>query len=197
MKRLTNWTWPWNKVKFDRIKHQINFAFSCAGTDYYEFADPFNMPPQRGYNLLLEWSLMKAKVTDEYLQKHAEFSDSLLAKDHKNVFEAKTDFKKVNDQLKERLSYLAFDVENLYRVAAVHFFDKDENPEIFDRDHALQKIKHWKQHAKVSDFFFQQPMLKLFPFLEGQEENIQNFEEVVSRLNSFHLANLSVPTSGK
>jgi len=197
MKQLIRiWSWilsmlPKKKVKFAGVEHEIRYAFTCAGVDYYEFADPFNIPPHRGYHLLREWSLMKAKITEEYLAKQVEVVDAILQKDHKNVFEAKTEVKRINDQLKERLKYLAFDLENLYRVASVHYFTKDEHPEVYDLDLAVKKITSWKKNTTVEDFFLQQPLVRLFPFLEGQAENLKNYEEVVSKLNSLHLGNLS------
>ncbi len=197
-----SWNWilsklPKKKKPFAGIKQEIRYAFTCGGVDYYEFADPFNIPPHRGYALFLEWSLMKAKITEEYLNKHAEANDAILKKDHKNVFEAKTDFKKVNDQLKERMRFLAFDLENLYRVAAVHFFDKNESPEIYDKDHAMEKIASWRRHATIEDFFLQLPIVRLFPFLQVQEENLKNYDQVVNQLNNLHLENLSQIISNK
>lgn len=177
--------------------YEVKYAFTCEGVDYYEFADPMNIPPHRGYHLLKEWGLMKAKITKEYIEKHIEASEAVLSRDHKNVFEAKTEFKRINDQLKERIVYMAFDLESLYRVAAVHFFSKEEHADIYDLEVAMKKISSWKKNANVEDFFLQQPLKKLFTYLEGQDENLKNYVEVERNLNSLHMDNLSAIISGK
>lgn len=185
--------WFISKLKKDKpknTKHETRYAFTCGGVDYYELADPFKIPPQRGYHLLREWSLMKAKITEEYLQKQTDAVDIILKKDHKNVFDAKTEIRAINEQLKERLKFIAFDFDNLYRVAAVHFFDSNENIDIFDLDYAVKKIESWKKNGTVDNFFLQTPLIRLFPFLENLNENLKNYEEVVNKLNNLHLEKL-------
>jgi len=182
------------KPKFEGINNPIQFAFSCGGIDYYEFVDAFNLPAHRGMQLMVELDLMRSKVNEDYLKKHTQAVDAVLLNPSKiDVFK----IKQINDQLKERLNFIAFDIDSLYKVAAVHFFDKTEHPEIYDKKYAVKKIELWRKNADIEDFFLQQPLVRLFPFLENQQENLKNYQEVVNKLNHLHLENLSVGTLKK
>lgn len=89
----------------------------------------------------------------------------------------------MNTRLNERL-YLAFDMDLIYKLASVVFFDGTENPNIYEQKYGMQKIEKWKKFESVQDFFLRQPIKRLVPFLDGHEQHIQTYQEMVEQIKS-------------
>jgi hypothetical protein len=165
-------------------KHETKYAFSCGGVDYYQFTDFNNTPAMRGMKTVVFFEEMKMKCTVEFLKLHVEAVDNLVRSTKIDIFE----IKKLNDQLKQRLD-LAIDIELIYKLASIVFFDKKENIEDFDFGYNAKKIQHWKKHL-AQDFFLLQPLQELVPVLKDIEGNFQMYSQVVQEINQLHLDNL-------
>lgn len=170
--------------KFPKLSHEVKYAFTCAGVEYFQFADFNNTPSVRGLKTMVFYEEMRMKCTLEYLHLHAEAVDNILTQDKINIFE----IKKLNEQLKQRLN-LAVDTEMLYKIASIVFFDKNENVEDYDYAYNAKKIQHWKKEVAES-FFLQQPLQELLPVLKDFDGNFQMFSQVVEEMNQLHLENL-------
>lgn len=172
------------KTRFPKHEHEIAYAFSCGGTDYFQFKDFSNIPAVRGLKTMVFHEEMRMKCSLEYLRLHVDAMEGILTSKRINIF----DIKKLNDQLKQRLN-IAIETELIYKLASVVFFDKKENIEDYDFSYNTLKIKHWKTHH-ANDFFLLQPLQQLIPSLKDVNVNLDMYSIVVEKLNVMHLENL-------
>ena len=100
----------------------------------------------------------------------------------------------LNQQLRERLN-LVLDVDLLYKLASVIFFDKNENPSLYEYDYNNRKIEFWKQHRGVADFFLQKPVSELIPFIRLSDLDLATYSELNGALDKIHSEKLSAITS--
>lgn len=159
-------------------------AFTCGGEEYLEVADIYSLPYQRGFAAVRVYEEMKMKCDYDYLKAHVQAVDNLF-KGKKIGFEEITQMKKLNDQIKERL-FQIIDTDIIYKLASVVFFDKNESPLDYDFAYAQKKIAHWKKHASVTDFFLQEPLTRLIPFLKAPDLNLESYLEVIKKVNAVH-----------
>lgn len=169
---------------YPKHEHDVEFAFTSGGIDYYQFKDFGNIPPVRGLKTMVFHEEMRMKCSLEYLEMHCEAVDKILNDKKINIFE----IKKLNDQLKQRLD-IAVETELAFKLASIVFFDKKEDIADYDFQYNKKKIEHWKKHDG-SSFFLQQPLQKLMPFLNDASANLNLYSQVVEKLNNLHLDNL-------
>ncbi len=148
---------------------RTKFAFSSGGVDYFEFEDPNSLTQGRGFAALNYYKELSMSCTREFLQAHTEAIDTII-RNPKSIDIIQ--IAKLNLQLKERLE-MVIDSLTPYKVAAVIFFDKTEDPYAFDYSYAMQKIEKWKKED-VASFFLQAPLKSLIPSSLLSEETIQN-----------------------
>ena len=176
-----------NKIKslFTRfpkdVKYPIKEAFTIEGRTFYQFEDTFNIPYQRGLKTVTFYEEARMKITYEYLEQHTKAIDKILGSQKIDVFKIKA----LHDILKERMKWYC-DTDIMYRCASVVFFEKGDNPTTYDFKKGAENIEFWKQHKSVSDFFYQVPLLQLFPFLTELEVNLENYSEITKALTKQH-----------
>jgi hypothetical protein len=180
------------KKHFPDQKHVIEFAFDIAGVGYYRFNDVFSLPYERGLMAIAIYEETRMKCSREYLLQHVQAMESILHEKSIDVFK----INQLNEQLRERLT-LSLDVDLLYKLASVVFFDKKENPCLYDADYNLQKIAFWQQHKGVKDFFLQTPVQELMPFLQSSDFDLESYSEVNRQLNQIHSERLRLLSSRK
>ncbi|MDR1594642.1 MAG: hypothetical protein LBS43_09215 [Prevotellaceae bacterium] len=165
------------KGLFPASRHIIDYAFTVAGVDYYRHDDIFNLPFERGFMALAAYEECRMGVNREYLDAHTTKVRELLTAPKVNIFE----IHKLNEQLKERMLFVA-DADLLYKLASVVFFDKNENPSLYEIDYNKKKIEFWKRHKGVADFFLQKPLKELIPFLSISETDLRASLEVSEKI---------------
>jgi hypothetical protein len=178
------------KKHFPDQKHVIEFAFDVNGVAYYRFNDVFTLPYERGLMAIAIYEETRMKCSREYLLQHVQATEALLHEKRIDVFK----INQLNEQLRERLN-LSFDVDLLYKLASVVFFDKKENPCLYDADYNLQKIAFWRQHKGVKDFFLQMPVQELMPFLRNSDFDLETYSVVNEQLNQLHSERLRLLNS--
>lgn len=179
------------KTNFPKVNHPIELAFTIDGVDYFQFKDPFNIPYKRGLTSVTFFEEVRMKCTFEYLKKHQEAVNATLMKPGNiSMFE----IKKLNDQLGERLNFV-YDDDTIYKMASVVFFDETENPANYDFKYGMEKIKKWKESMPVHDFFLQQPIVTLLPFLRDPNLNMESYSKAIRMINQIHLGNLQAMLS--
>lgn len=188
MKKLLKWIKkPFNwKSKFPNVNHIIEEAFEVGGVKYYQFADIFSLPYERGLFALMIYEETRMKCTLEYLTKHVNVIREVLRSDKIDIFR----INQLNEQLNDRLN-LTIDVDLLYKLSSVVFFDETENPILYDQSYCDKKITHWKEHKGVADFFLQKPIRELIPFLDNVGFNLDTYSQMNQELNKIHLEKLS------
>ena len=177
---------------FPKSEYVIEWKFNVGGRDYYGFADLDNLPYKRGLMAVSIYNELDMRCSREYLLKHTKAIETLLKGQEIDIFK----INQLNEQMKQRLS-LNTDVELMYKVAAVAYFDKNEIPEGYDQAYCEKKIEHWKKHLGVADFFLSQPLMELIPYCRNVDVDLDSFSLLNEKLNEIHLDLLHMHTSNK
>ncbi len=183
------WNRLFGKNKFPRVEYQTKYAFTVGGVDYYEMDDLLNLPYERAVTCLAFYEEFNQRVNREYLVKHVEAMEKAL-----QIVPGQplgiTDATMLTRYLKERLNFI-IDGDLAYKLASVVYFDKTENPTVYDPKYNQAKIAFWKKEATAKEFFFMQPLQKLIPFLKDYESNLETYLQVTELVKSQHLTSVS------
>lgn len=166
--------------------YKIVKAFEFDGKQYFQFEDIFALAYGRGISTSEFYSEFNMRCSREFLQLHCTaISNAINNKQGIQVSE----IVKLTNQLKERLD-LIFDVELLYKLASVVYFDENESPYTYDFKYNLQKIAKWKE-MKLADFFLLVPINELIPLMNLSDEDLNIYTEVSRKINKTHLESIS------
>jgi hypothetical protein len=182
--KLFNRKFNW-KTKFPDQKHIIEEAFEVKGRKFYRFSDVFQLPYERGLYALAVYEECRMRCSREYLERHVDAVRKILRSEKIDIFR----INQLNEQMSERLN-LVLDVDLLYKLASVAFFDETENPALYDQMYCRKKIDFWKANRGVGDFFLQKPLLELIPFLQSADFNLDGYFQMNQELNKIHLESL-------
>ncbi|HCS88072.1 MAG TPA: hypothetical protein DIW30_06675 [Bacteroidales bacterium] len=185
------WRIEWDKRRKQKEKYRIEYAFTCGGTKYYRFADITNLPYERGLMALHVYNEVDMRCSRQFLLHYADTIDKLLREQKIDIFK----INQLNEILKQRLT-LTTDTELLYKLASVCFFDKTENPAVYEPDYAEKKIAQWRKDKGVRDFFMQKPLLELMPFLLNIDTDLDTYSAMCDELNRIHSECLRIASSG-
>ena len=186
------WRIQWDKKREQKNKYRIEYAFTCGGTKYYRFADITNLPYERGLMALVAYNEVEMRCSREFLIKYQGAVDKLLHDQKIDIFK----IQQLNEILKQRLQ-LPTDVDLLYKLASICFFDKSENPAVYEPAYAEKKIAKWRKDKGVRDFFMQTPLLELIPFLGSVDTDLDTFSEFQKEINAIHSQALRLASSAK
>lgn len=184
------WRVQWDKKRQQREKYRIEYAFTCGGTKYYRFADITNLPYERGLMALHVYNEVEMRCSRQFLLHYADTIDKILHERQIDIFK----INQLNEILKQRLT-MTTDTELLYKLAAVCFFDKTENPAVYEPDYAEKKIAKWRKDKGVCDFFLQKPLLELMPFLQNVDTDLDTYSAMCDELNKIHSECLRLASS--
>ncbi len=185
------WRIEWDKRRKQKEKYRIEYAFTCGGTKYYRFADITNLPYERGLMALHVYNEVDMRCSRQFLLRYADTIDKLLHEQKIDIFK----INQLNEILKQRLT-LTTDTDLLYKLASVCFFDKTENPAVYEPDYAEKKISKWRKDKGVRDFFTQKPLLELMPFLQSVDTDLDTYSAMCDELNKIHSECLRIVSSG-
>lgn len=172
------WRIEKDKRRKQKSKYRIEYAFTCAGRKYYRFADISNLPYERGLQALMVYNEVEMRCSRKYLLQHVEAMSKLLRQEKIDIFKINA----LNEMMEQRLNLIT-DVDLLYKLASVCYFDDTESPETYEPDYAEKKIAAWRKDKGVHAFFMQQPLLELMPFLRKQEIDLDTYTPLNEQLN--------------
>ena len=184
------WQQQWDKRRPQKEKYRIEYAFTSGGTKYYRFADITNLPYERGLMALHTYNEVEMRCDRNFL---VHFTDAIDKQLHKREIDIFT-INKLNEILKQRLQ-MTTNVDLLYKLAAICFFDKSENPCVYEPEYGEKKIAKWRKDKGVHDFFTQRPLLELMPFLANVDTDLDTFSEIQSELEKIHTECLRIANS--
>ncbi len=177
------------KSELPKANHVVEHAFTVAGVEYFQFQDVFNLPYKRALKALMYYREVSLNCDREFLQAHVQaVRNALSVTSTKKVIDITSAYV-MNEQLAQRLQ-LPPDVEMLYKLASIVYFDKHENPEDYEFEYGAKKIAFWKEHETVESFFLQKPLQELLPFLKEAGENISTYQQMVSTTKNQHLVKI-------
>lgn len=177
------------RKKFPGVDYQIKEAFMVGGVRYYEMDDLINQPFERAVTCLTFYEEFNQRVNREYLLKYVDAMLKALQVVPGQAL-AISDATVLTKNLKDRLNWI-MDADLAYKLASVIYFDKHENPVVYDPKYNQEKIAFWKKEAGVKEFFFMLPLQKLMPFLKDFEQNFETYLAVTEQLKGQHLTNIS------
>ena len=186
------WRIERDKKREQKNKYRIEYAFTCGGTKYYRFADITNLPYERGLMALVAYNEVEMRCSREFLIKYQGAVDKLLHDQKIDIFK----IQQLNEILKQRLQ-LPTDVDLLYKLASICFFDKSENPAVYEPAYAEKKIAKWRKDKGVHDFFMQTPLLELMPFLGSVDTDLDTFSALQAEIDAIHSQALRLASSAK
>ena len=186
------WRIEWDKRRKQKEKYRIEYAFTCGGTKYYRFADITNLPYERGLCALHAYNEVEMRCSRQFLLSYAHTIDKLLHQQKIDIFK----INQLNEVLKQRLT-LTTDTDLLYKLASICFFDKTENPAVYEPAYAEKKIAKWRKDSGVRDFFMQTPLLELMPFLQNVDTDLDTYSVMCEELNKIHSECLRIASLAK
>lgn len=192
MKRLLNIFKKSPRQVFPDQKHVIELAFVFGGVEYFHFKDLHNAPYERALTALTYYREIDLNADHDFLRRHCEAIDKVLLSNPIDVFK----IKQLNELLAQRIK-LPKDTDLLFKLASVVYFDKNENPTVYDYEYNRKKIEGWKANATpLESFFLQQPLTELVPYLKYADQNLSTFSRITSEFKKVHSAKVSDIISG-
>lgn len=166
-------------------RHRIVFAFTSDGVDYYMFEKALELSYERALFAHLFYTEFQRGVDDDYIKQHT-------AAVMKIINSKRIELTKIY-QLEKNLQDLcqvAFDPDLIWKIAAVTFFDKHEDPYMYDQVYALKKIERWKKSEDIKSFFLRLPLPELISFLKSSQSDIQSYSKVVEKQKKMSLSTI-------
>lgn len=145
---------------------QTRYVFTCNGVDYYELTAGYNMYYERYMAAQDRLNEIELRCDKKYLDAFQAQLDDYLNKG--NLVGAA----ELNRNLRELRSYV-FNVNLLYNLAAVWYFDKNENPFTFDHEYCDKKISDWKKDKEILFFLLRAPIREYLPQLNISKEDLR------------------------
>lgn len=182
-------------------EHHIEHVFTVDDTKYFKFTDVFNIPCERAMDALQIYEEFKNRIDNEFLKVHLKAKDKIYNSNPIKLFE----IKKLDDQLRERLTMAMPPNRIIENLATVLYFDETENPYKYDRAYAERKKTKWREGKlkdvegveKAYDFFLSQRLLDLMPSLDLPEEDIQSYLRIAQLVDNQHLKTIYSNLSSK
>lgn len=167
-------------------KSPIEFAFRANGVDYYQYPNPFNIPYQRGLMGIAIYEEFNMRLTKDFLKLSLEAMKEELSgkKGEINMVNVVNHVRNIED----RMDWV-IEIDTVYKLASVVFFDESESPYTYDPIYNKKKIELWKKN-KVSDFFLSLPLKDLIPFLTASQQDMQTYLGKVQRHSLMHIEQL-------
>lgn len=184
------WRTQWDKKRQQKEKYRIEYAFTCGGTKYYRFADITNLPCERGLVATTFFEELTMRCDRQFLIQYQSAVDKLLHEQKIDIFK----INQLNEILRQRLQ-MTTHVDLMYKLASVVFFDKTENPSVYEPAYAEKKIAKWRKDKGVSDFFLQMPLRELMPSSESADTDLDTFSELQKELDMIHSEALRLANS--
>ena len=189
---METWRIEMDKRKEQKEKYRIEYAFTCGGTKYYRFADITNLPYERGLMAMHTYNEVQMRCDRNFLVRYADTIDKLLHEQKIDIFK----IQKLNEVLKQRLTLVA-ETDLMYKLASIVYFDKSENPAVYEPAYAEKKIAKWRKDKGVHDFFMQKPLLELMPFSQSANTDLDTYSEMLQEVKKIHLECLRLASSEK
>lgn len=174
-------------------QHETEFCFEAGGKKYFKFINEFTIPSTRAMSALDVYTEVEQKVDKPYLDlAFATIRDLCNKGDLVGVAAVVLNAQK-------RLDHIC-NVDMVYKLASVLYFDEEENPYDYDTEYAEKKIALWRKE-NVKSFFLRTPLSDYLPSFGISSVSIANYThlqrvELVSHLKK-HLSQLSASDNNK
>lgn len=148
--------------------HETELVFTSVGIDYYKFVNEFNIPYGRAMAALDIQRELEEKTDAKY---HKVAYESIIEFLNKGNLVAAGQV--ANNSL-ERMNNIC-NVDLMYKLASVLYFDKTEDVYSYDYVYADKKIRNWRKNNDVEAFFLRTPLANYLPSFDGLAMNIVEY----------------------
>lgn len=160
--------------------HEVELAFVHEGVEYFKFVNEQNIPCERAFAALDVYEELNQRLTREYLESMFDGLKSALNKG--DLVKAAN----IVEFARQRMEHVT-NVEILYKLASVLYFDKNENCYSYDREYNEKKMARWKEDKDIAAFFLKTPLGDFLPSFDGSSMNIQLYTLAQNKENLRHL----------
>lgn len=171
-----------NPQKFDTWQ-RVEQAFTYDGVTYYHFPDPTTMPVERYMTGLQFYTESSMNCDKEYLEVFSGLLDDILNSGDKVT----TRVANAVQELKTRLA-MAYVPDLVFKHASVLYFDKSENPYVYDWDYNRQKIEKWRENE--ADFFLQTQVRDLITVKDISRQDLQMYMTTAQKVDTMSRENI-------
>ncbi len=169
--------------------HETELCFTASGIDYYKFVNEFNIPYSRAMAAMDIYRELEEKTDSKYHK--LSYQTIIEMANQGNLVGIGI----IASNALERMDNIS-NVDIMYKLASVLYFDADENPYTYDPEYADKKIKLWRKE-NIEDFFLRTPLNDLLPCFDGSQMNISTYTRAQRRLLIANLKNHLSMLSGK
>src|SRR4028118_2271070 len=145
------------KTRFNVLpEHEVELAFVSGGVEYFQFVNGFHCYSERYFAATDAILALEQRVDKQYLKVYVGLMNEYLNKG--NLTAAAV----LNHNLEERIDHLC-NVDLLYQLASVWYFDKNENCYSYNPEYAEKKIALWRKDKEALAFFLANPLKQYMP----------------------------------
>jgi len=183
----------WDKTE---LAGKVAPAFICGGIQYYCFHRENEMPVLRGFEALDIYSALEKGLSWETVATAIDaWADCLVVKTGR--IDLGQVLKIVQGLQKAAVRPENYNLELMYRLASVIFFDEGEDVYTYSPDYAKNKIAFWRLHAPEAHAFFLTLPLDAFLPLQNISKNdfqVSTKNQLTEELNFLMSLTNNLPT---
>lgn len=162
-------------------------AFNSGGTEYFMFKEAEGAYCMRALSAMSAIEEMDMRCTREYLLLHTQAFENVFSDPNRIKMQ---DAFILNNNLKERLEFIIPTEDLLWRMCAVAFFDKNENPRKYDPEYGKKKIEKWKKDQSIPDFFLSMPIKIILGLPDISANDLEACLKLMKLIDQKHLNDL-------
>jgi hypothetical protein len=174
---------PEFNMRHPDVAHNIELAFKTGGKSYYRFKEERLIPAGRYKYIYAYLKEVEMRMDLNTLKNYVKDFKFILNGGSKKTVDL-WELNKLVLNLESRI-VLAFEPATVERLAAVIYFEENEDLSTYDRKHGQKKIDHWTKN-NVRDFFLTKPMGELLGLksisIESLEAYIQSTQDLLKDL---------------
>jgi hypothetical protein len=164
------WETKWNLKE----GHEVEKIFESKGVDYYAFVNEQKIPAERAFYALDIYTELEQRSDATY---------------HEASYNAIVECLKKGDNIEAgaicknslaRMKHIT-NIDLLYKLASVYYFDKNENCYSYDYEYAEKKIARWKKDEEIESFFLKTPLGKFLPSFSSSSLTLETYTLVQRR----------------
>ncbi|MES2731711.1 MAG: hypothetical protein V4714_08180 [Bacteroidota bacterium] len=175
-------------------EHEVELAFVSDGVEYFCFTNGFDVYSERYAAAADAINMLEMRVNREYLKTMIGLHKEYTRKGQNDNCAI------LIHHLEERMNHISNE-ELFLQLAAVWYFDKQENCYVYNPEYGEKKIARWRKDKELLSFFLQGQLSQFMPLLPSSIPHIQNYTKETNlellRMLRFHLSSQSESSSNK
>lgn len=149
-------------------EHEIKLAFSHKGINYYQVVSGMDLPYERYMAAVDAIQVMEYRLDPQFIEFFFKQHEAFVnAGDMANIA-------RLTKNLYDRSKHIT-NVQLLYNLASVWFFDETENPYSYNYDYAEEKIRRWRGDSELLGKLLQTPLKNYMPSFDMYNMTLESY----------------------